>query len=100
MPIPSLSKTLPVPSPQPVSIGQAIDNNSQNFGSTLSQIIDSVNTAQIEGDSAITSLQAGKTENLHEVMIKMEEADLSMRTMVQLRNKVLSAYQEIMRIQI
>ncbi len=89
--------------PQPStigSIGQAIDNNSRAFGSMLNKMLDDTNTAQLNGDKAITELQSGKAENLHEVMIAMEKADLSMRTMMQIRNKAKTAYDEMMRIQL
>ncbi len=45
-------------------------------------------------------LQSGESKNIHEVMISMEKADISMRLTVQMRNKVLEAYQEIMRMQV
>jgi flagellar hook-basal body complex protein FliE len=42
----------------------------------------------------------GQTSNLHEVIVAMSEADLSFRLMMQVRNKLLEAYKEIMRMQV
>ncbi len=70
------------------------------FGSILSSTLESVNNSQIAGDIAIEKLQTGEAKHLHEVMIAVEEADISLRMLVQMRNKALTAYEEIMRMQI
>ncbi len=70
------------------------------FGDILSSTLKSVNNAQIAGDTAIQKLQTGEAKHLHEVMIAVEEADVSLRMLVQMRNKALTAYEEIMRMQI
>ena len=70
------------------------------FADALKSAVDDVNKSQVEADNAIEKLQTGESQNLHEVMISMEKADISLRLAVQMRNKVLEAYQEIMRMQI
>ncbi len=70
------------------------------FGDILSSTLNSVNNSQIAGDNAIVKLQTGEAKHLHEVMIAVEEADISLRMLVQMRNKALTAYEEIMRMQI
>lgn len=70
------------------------------FGDILSSTLQSVNNSQIAGDNAIERLQTGEAKHLHEVMIAVEEADVSLRMLVQMRNKALTAYEEIMRMQI
>jgi flagellar hook-basal body complex protein FliE len=59
-----------------------------------------VNQAQVSADRAAEQIAAGETKNLHGAMIKLEEADISLRLMVQVRNKAVEAYQEIMRMQV
>jgi len=71
-----------------------------DFAEIIKKTIESVNTQQVESDKAAASLASGQTNNIHEVMIKMEEAEISLRLMVQVRNKVVEAYQEIMRMQV
>lgn len=70
------------------------------FGDMLKTSIAEVNQAQISADHAAEQIAAGETKNLHGAMIKLEEADISLRLMVQVRNKAVEAYQEIMRMQV
>lgn len=81
---------------------QAVDKagSGANFAEMIKTSIDSVNRKQVEADQAAAGLASGKSSNIHEVMIKMEEAEISLRLMVQMRNKVVEAYQEIMRMQV
>lgn len=74
--------------------------SAEGFGDMLKNVIDETNKAQIEADQAMEKLHTGEAKNLHEVMITMEKADISMRLFVQMRNKVVEAYQEIMRMQV
>lgn len=71
-----------------------------NFGDMLTSMLSTANEAQLKGDQAIQDLQSGKAKHLHEVMIAVEEADMSLRMLVQMRNRALTAYEEIMRMQI
>ncbi|WP_321367192.1 flagellar hook-basal body complex protein FliE [uncultured Desulfuromusa sp.] len=82
------------PKPAPV---QQMGNK---FGEMLKTSIAEVNQAQISADRAAEQIAAGETKNLHGAMIKLEEADISLRLMVQVRNKAVEAYQEIMRMQV
>jgi len=75
-------------------------NVQSGFGNILSSTIQSTNSAQKAGDVAIEKLMTGEANHLHEIMIAVEEADISLRMLVQMRNKALSAYEEIMRMQI
>lgn len=66
----------------------------------LTDTISSVNQSQMDGEKAIEKLQTGEAKNLHEVMLAVEQADISLRMLVQMRNKAQQAYEEIMRMQI
>ncbi len=72
----------------------------KGFMDFLEQAIGEVNRSQIASDRAVEQLQSGQAKNLHEVMVAMEEADISLRLMVQMRNKLVESYQEIMRMQV
>ncbi len=87
---------LPLRAPDTSDISKA----KKGFGDILTSTIDQVNKDQIGGDLAIQKLQSGDAEHLHEVMIAVEEADVSLRMLVQMRNKALDAYNEILRMQI
>ncbi len=86
--------------PPKVADTSAISKSTKDFGDMLSSMINKVNETQIPGDQAVVKLQSGDARHLHEVMIAVEEADVSLRMLVQMRNKALSAYEEIMRMQI
>lgn len=73
---------------------------SDKFAQALKNSIAEVNQAQLTADRAAEDIAAGQTRNLHEAMIRLEEADISLRMMVQVRNKAVEAYQEIMRMQV
>jgi flagellar hook-basal body complex protein FliE len=84
----------------PDSVAEAKTPSAGGFGDLLEKTIAEVNDAQIRADQAVEQLHTGQAKNIHEVMIALEKADISMRLMVQMRNKVVDAYQEIMRMQV
>ncbi len=71
-----------------------------SFGAALKDAINNVNDMQMRADEAITKVQFQDSASLHEAMIALEKADISFRTMMQVRNKIVEAYQEIMRLQV
>jgi flagellar hook-basal body complex protein FliE len=78
----------------------AVQSIGSQFAEALKGSIAEVNQAQVAADRASEQMAVGETKNLHETMIKLEEADISLRLMVQVRNKAVEAYQEIMRMQV
>ncbi len=78
----------------------SVSRTKSAFGDILKSTVKNVSDAQISGDQAIEQLQSGEARHLHEVMLAVEEADISLRMLVQFRNKALAAYEEIMRMQI
>jgi len=85
---------------QPADNKSDVSEAEQSFTSMLSGIVGEVENQQKSADKAVQQLHAGGAKNLHEAMIAMEQADISIRFMVQVRNKALEAYQEIMRMQV
>lgn len=79
---------------------QAPSTPANRFSDALRNAVDDVNKLQNNADKAIVNVQTGNTGGLHEAMIALEKADISFRTMLQVRNKLLEAYQEIMRTQV
>ena len=69
----------------------------EGFSKFLGEMIEKVNSSQIESDKAVQQLVTGETKSLHEAMIAMEKASISFQFMNQVRNKAVEAYQEIMR---
>jgi flagellar hook-basal body complex protein FliE len=75
-------------------------SNSVSFGNMLTDSVKQVNRLQLEADSSINDLAAGKQADLHRTMIAMEKASISFELLMQIRNKVMSAYDKIMRMPI
>lgn len=75
-------------------------NVSPGFTEMLAKTINETNEKQIVADQAIQKLSTGEEKNIHNVMITMEKADISLRLLVQMRNKVVEAYEQIMRMQV
>jgi flagellar hook-basal body complex protein FliE len=71
-----------------------------DFGAVLNQSLGEVNKLQAQADEAVEALANGKGASLHETMIALEKADLSFRLMMQVRNKIVDAYREIVNMQV
>lgn len=71
-----------------------------DFGAWFSAELKSVNSSLELADTDVKKLAAGETQSLHEVMIHLEEAKLSFQLLAQVRNRLLDAYQEVMRMQV
>jgi flagellar hook-basal body complex protein FliE len=76
------------------------DGSTPTFAKILTSSIDQVNTQQAQSDHAIKEMVAGRSKNIHETMLTIERADTSLKMMMQVRNKILDAYREIMRMQV
>lgn len=72
---------------------------SQPFSTWLQNQVTELNGAISKSDELATRLAAGDTENLHQIMIGMEEAKLAFQLAVQVRNRVIEAYQDVLRMQ-
>ncbi len=72
-----------------------------DFAQVLQNSIDRVNQTQQKADQMAEKLAAGDSgQNLHEVMIALQTASVSFQEMVQVRNKLVSAYQDVMNMQV
>jgi flagellar hook-basal body complex protein FliE len=68
----------------------------QNFGDLVGQALDAVNGTQAQADAAATQLVTGQSTDIHSVMIAMEKATTTFNLAVQVRNKTLDAYNQLM----
>jgi flagellar hook-basal body complex protein FliE len=76
------------------------EHGESGFVDLLRSAIAQVNQAQNGADNAAREFAIGEAKSIHDTMITLEKADLSLRLMMQVRNKVVEAYQEVMRMQI
>ena len=73
---------------------------SSSFGQALQKSLEQVNRLQLAADANINDLATGKQTDIHQTMIAVEKASVSFELMMQIRNKVISAYDKIMRTQV
>jgi len=72
----------------------------ESFTSLLQDALAKINEVQAQADVSVQSLLTGQSANLHETMIALQKADVSFQLMLQVRNKIVGAYEEIMRMQL
>ena len=71
-----------------------------SFGELLQQSINQVSRLQHEADASINDLADGKQTDIHQTMIAVEKAEVSFELLMQIRNKVIAAYETLMRTQV
>jgi flagellar hook-basal body complex protein FliE len=79
---------------------QATGTGEVNFADLLKDTLKDVNSAQLEADEAVQGVLAGETKDIQSTMVALQKADVSLKMMLEVRNKILEAYQEVMRTQV
>ena len=82
------------------AVDKALQNTSESFGSMLNKAITDVNSLQTEAGKAMEKMVTGEASDLHEVMIAVEKARTSFDLLMEIRNKTVDMYREIMRMQV
>ncbi|WP_010583804.1 flagellar hook-basal body complex protein FliE [Schlesneria paludicola] len=82
------------------SVGASSNNATGTFGKVIQRFVDDTNTQQLNADIQVERLATGQSDSIHETMLALTKADLSMRVFMEVRNKVIDAYQEVMRMQL
>ena len=72
---------------------------STSFGKVVQQFVNDTNNQQLQADQSVEMLATGQSESIHETMLALTKADLSLRLFMEVRNKVIDAYQDVMRMQ-
>ena len=93
--LPGSADTTATPSVLPA----AAPAEGNSFSSLLGQMVSEVNAQQQTAAQSVGALQSGGNVPLHQAVISMEEANVSFQLMVEVRNRLLESYQEIMRMQ-
>lgn len=82
------------------STGTTGKTGGPGFLDSLKSAIGNVNDAQREAGRAVDALMTGDTQDIHRTMVALQQADVSFQLMMQVRNKLVNAYEEIQRMQI
>jgi flagellar hook-basal body complex protein FliE len=76
------------------------NNNKESFSSVLKNSLEEVNSSQVNAYNAMEEIATGKVENLQEAVQKIEEAELGLKLGLEVKNKALGAYKQVMAMQI
>jgi flagellar hook-basal body complex protein FliE len=87
-------------SAQPGGSVSSVQSADGSFSGMLDNFVQGVNAKQGAAAQALQDLQSGRNVSLHQAMIAMEEANVSFQLMVEVRNRLLDSYQELMRMQV
>jgi len=86
---------------QPLGTAEvSVKETGKEFSQFLSEAIDDVNKLQLKAEQASLDLAAGKVEDVSQVIVATEKASVALQLTMQVRNKVVEAYQEVMRMQV
>lgn len=80
--------------------GNAAETSQTDFAQELKNALGNVNQMQVDGEKAMSDIATGAVKDLHQAAIAIDKAEISMKLMLEVRNKALSAYKEITRTQI
>lgn len=83
-----------------VAGGSEAAGTGTSFGDYLARLANDANQAQLVADKRTEEVAVGKTKDLHGALLAVEKADVQFRLLTQVRNKVIEAYREIMRMQV
>lgn len=96
MNINGIGRSIPTPSIK----AKTPKTDAQSFGNFLKGAVGEVNHLHHDANQAVEALAAGRSQDVHNTMIALQKADVSFQLLMQIRNKVVSAYETVMRMQI
>ncbi|WP_447977076.1 flagellar hook-basal body complex protein FliE [Candidatus Nitrospira bockiana] len=76
------------------------DQGAGGFWGSLKEAIAQVNDVQLEASRTVDGFVSGEHQNVHQMMVALQKADVSFQLMMQVRNKLVSAYEDIQRMQV
>lgn len=82
------------------AVGESKESSGATFGDFLQNMVKEANSSQVLADRKLEEVAAGRNKDLHGAVMQMEKADVQFRLLTQVRNKVIEAYREIMRMQV
>ncbi len=92
--------TPPPPLPARPHHSRPTPNAASGFAETVRRLVGEVDAAQKQADAQLTGLATGEVTDVHQVTVALEEAQLSLSLMIEIRNRLVEAYQEVMRMPI
>lgn len=99
-PIQGISPVIPAVADRIAPAGAVDAAGSGGFLDSLKTAIGKANDVQMQANQAVDALVTGQTQDLHRTMVALQQADVSFQLMMQIRNKLVTAYEEIQRMQV
>lgn len=78
-------------------VAKPTSGEDRSFSQLIGELVQDASSMQLEADNTVTDLISGNVDNVHDVVMKVAKADLSFRFLMEVRNKVTEAFQEISR---
>jgi flagellar hook-basal body complex protein FliE len=100
IPFSELEKLSPGILPMPIDTSRVAGTSGAGFQSLVGDLVSQVASKQAAAGESVNQMLSGQNVSLHQTMIAMEEASISFQLMVEVRNKLLESYQELMRMQV
>ena len=92
---PPISGTAPTGASGPLGS----ESSQGGFGATLKNAMNQVDQASADSQSQVSDLLQGNRQDIQNVMIAVEKADIAFQMMMQVRNKIVNAYEEVSKMQ-
>ena len=80
-------------------ISERTPTTTATLGKVVQGFVADTNAQQLQADKSVELLATGQSDSVHETMLALTKADLSLRVFMEVRNKVIDAYQDVMRMQ-
>jgi flagellar hook-basal body complex protein FliE len=94
-----ISPIAPVPPVGGIDKANAATATGKDFGDLFNEAVGRVEQYRVNAETSANGFMSGETEELHQVILAGQRAEIAFETFLQVRNKVVQAYQEIMRMQ-
>lgn len=88
---------MPLDPSAPSEVPRSPRSAKEDFNALLGRTLGVVDAAQKQADEGVQAFVAGETEDLHEIMIQLEQAQVGLQLMIEIRNRIVETYQELMR---
>lgn len=95
-----ISPIRPELTPTPETLAPRKPGDRTTLSASFTASLEAVDRSLREGDQAISALAAGRAEHIHQAMIALEKASVNLELLLQIRNKIVAAYDEISRMQL
>ena len=100
MQIPPISNSLVNGTTGVQGVNRPASNPTDKIGQSFDQMLSSLSQSEQQADDLVKRLSMGESVDLHQVMIGLEETDVNFRVAMAIRDKLVDAYREVMRMQV